>query len=692
MRPHGRHASRDTGNARPRVHASKAGETMDVPFVLRKPPANSAISHAVSKIGGASSFSSLNKFGSFATGSSAARSDTGASQTSRPALPAQTRENRAPKSSNERVRATSSSQPQPAKVSEVAAAAVKRAAAAAQWNVLNEPAARKRFLEQIAERQKARKTSAEATTALQTTRTFVPWAQYAPSIGKPVGTGGGQKLLLLAEPWVAPIEWVPRVNGLRSEQKALQKRAVEALRLAPALTTASWVHILDEPAALLARWEPDALVCAQLDALCALAGHDRLAAIRRQICHLDAHLRRAYGTEPLACMSERVGRSRLESFLRERNEAAEVRALAQAARGQLDAAAADATEEAENGAAAAALSLLATAKRAFGLDWSVDHTGLDQYRSRPPAREDGGAADPGALYALHCELVAADPGTNEFVAGAAAMAALQMHTCLRSALAMRSRLPQPDEHGMAVGASGMDLKKGRWRIAGRPLICSMLGHSGSDAWYKRACRVLDTNEFNERHKSLIRAHNGIGGNPNKATAWLDREPTEGEWNATLSVVTAVPTRAPSASKPGKVKWRAVEPPLLRQNDGSLPNITKHSLKKVKIAVYAALRLHPDYMVEAGAHAGSVIERMSVAAMHDDVRRMRPSGLHVALGYARQALSESVAEVDYCAFQAVRLWISQTGLEKLPRHDTWRALSAWTHGRATLPEATPPLAP
>ena len=57
-------------------------------------------------------------------------------------------------------------------------------------------------------------------------------------------------------------------------------------------------------------------------------------------------------------------------------------------------------------------------------------------------------------------------------------------------------------HGMAVGSAGMDLKKGQWRSAGRPLIMSVHGYSGSDGWYERSCSVLDQDDFNTRRRNL----------------------------------------------------------------------------------------------------------------------------------------------------------------------------------------------
>ena len=72
---------------------------------------------------------------------------------------------------------------------------------------------------------------------------------------------------------------------------------------------------------------------------------------------------------------------------------------------------------------------------------------------------------------------------------------------------------------MAIGSSGMDLKKNNWSTAGRPLVCHSRGYSGSDDWFRLAQWCLNHDGFNQRTYSLLRAHNGPGGDPYKATGW-----------------------------------------------------------------------------------------------------------------------------------------------------------------------------
>ena len=58
---------------------------------------------------------------------------------------------------------------------------------------------------------------------------------------------------------------------------------------------------------------------------------------------------------------------------------------------------------------------------------------------------------------------------------------MQCNSGARTRLQRRSRRPRRVSNGMAVGAASMDLKKGKWRTAGRPLIMSVWGPTGSDA-------------------------------------------------------------------------------------------------------------------------------------------------------------------------------------------------------------------
>ena len=265
---------------------------------------------------------------------------------------------------------------------------------------------------------------------------------------------------------------------------------------------------------------------------------------------------------------------------------------------------------------------------------------------------------------------------------------------------------------MAIGATGADLKKGRWSVAGRPLVCSVHGCSGRDAWFVESCAALDADGFNQRVRSLARHHNGANGDPRRATAWLDREPTLAEWNATLAVLCALDVHAPD---PQSGASRRVVPHLLSDALGKRVTYTSHSLKMLKPCLYSAERelaararaharipasrplatrrhrrrshrtpavLHTDYAVEPGAHSGSQLERMSVAGATALARSIRPRGLAVALRYARAARSQTILEIDHMAYAVYRAWVAHVGLRGMPRVDGWAALSRWASACAS----------
>jgi hypothetical protein len=172
------------------------------------------------------------------------------------------------------------------------------------------------------------------------------------------------------------------------------------------------------------------------------------------------------------------------------------------------------------------------------------------------------------------------------------------------------------------------------------------GSTGSDTAYTLACEVLDRDDFNRRHRSLLRAHDGAGGDPRRATRFLDRPPTDDETNATLRVLCQLDVRCAQPAAAGQhARTVKVSPHLLRRADGAVPDYTAHSLKQWKIDLYQALLLHTDFIVEPGAHAGSQLERMSVAGATDQARQIRPTGLSVALRYARATASGCVREAS-----------------------------------------------
>ena len=116
--------------------------------------------------------------------------------------------------------------------------------------------------------------------------------------------------------------------------------------------------------------------------------------------------------------------------------------------------------------------------------------------------------------------------------------------------------------------------------------------------------------------------------------------------------------------------------LVTHQSGAVPNVTPHALKRAKPSAYVALRIHVDYAVEAGAHAGSRVERMSVSGMHQDVRGIRPSGTRTALRYARGCSHETPAAVDHLVFRLVRAYVAHTGLSRLAERHSWDAFAAW----------------
>jgi hypothetical protein len=343
------------------------------------------------------------------------------------------------------------------------------------------------------------------------------------------------------------------------------------------------------------------------------------------------------------------------------------------------------------------VSILGAANRGLHLQLNIEHPLLDQFRGRPPTREDGGAEPPEPLLLLHLELGAADRAKPLALRKCFALACTATSVCLRTALGKRSRRPRRAAAGMAVGSAGSDLKKGRWAIPNRPLIQSVHGCSGSDEAYRLSCETLDEGDFGRRHRSLLRMHNGRGGDPRLATGFLDRPPTEHEWNATLAILISEEVHA---SQPGAHSTRRqarVSPHLLRDANGRAPGLTSHSLKQWKISAYHALLLHTDYIVEPGAHAGSEMERLSISGANASTRAIRPTGLNVGLRYARASRGHSAIEVEHLVWTCLRAWLASAPLATLPRTEGWAALTRWSSDRAAAggdagPASLYPMAP
>lgn len=516
-------------------------------------------------------------------------------------------------------------------------------------------------------------------------RRYMPYHEWAVVHGathkvqRAEGGARGQKVLLLAAPIMPPTGWFPRVHGLASERTELSKRALEATRMGGALAPHSVAGLLDTEWDAICAWPRAKAIGAMLDALCALAGHSRMAAWRQHLCGLDQLLVSEYGMPRNSVMHAAVGASILQDYLRGRDEACELRKRAAAARAHAGLASPQAGEDADaesgatNGSAACALSALTGAGAAMHLRLSTGHALLNQYRRRLPTREDGGAVPPEPLLPAHLELGAATPWHGEIVQGCFAMCAAIADFCVRRALGTRSRTPDFAEGEMAVALAGCDLKKDLWALDGRPLICAARGSSGTDEWLHVLRRVLQSGGFNAKAKSWLRAHDGPGGDPRHAKRWLDREQTEAEANTMLQALCALDVAPPGTTAGSRAK---VSPHLLRDESGKVPAYTMHSLKMWKPSLYLALLLHTDYVCEASAHAGSQLERLSLAAVQGQAKALRPAGLAVALRYARGARSQTVVEVDRLAFSCMRAWLATAGLAAVPRTGGWTALARW----------------
>ena len=507
---------------------------------------------------------------------------------------------------------------------------------------------------------------------------FVPWAAYAARLGLLKGAGKGQGTSMLAPPLQPPAGWFPSVHGMGGERTELAKRGLEATRIASALSQASVARMVDASWQAICKWPAGVVAATVLDAICASGGHSRIAVRRQHLVSLDEHLRAVYGYPRLAVMHEEIGASQIRTYLQERDrEALERARLTRLRKAQRDQSiTGDADDAVSGGSAAAALSALESANNAYHLKLHVEHPSLQQFRGRPPTREDAGAESPEPLLDLHLELIAADTSQNQFVRGVAAMARCMSSACLRKALGCRGLTPKVVSDGTAIGPTGKDLKKGRWSVAGRPFIVQVHGVSGDSTWFRVLRDVLELDGFNSATHSLLRAHNGAAGDPTRATAWLPRECTTSEWNASLQACCNLHAHMRDAHG----RMVQVSPHLLATEGGSIPNYTGHSLKQIKPDLYSALLLHTDYIVEAGAHAGSELERLSMRGAMQYAKEPRPSGLATALRYARGARSQSVVEVDKLAYATIRAWIAEVGIEKLPRERGWAELTAWVSKR------------
>ena len=263
----------------------------------------------------------------------------------------------------------------------------------------------------------------------------------------------------LAEPISLPKDYVPYVHNRTEAPKELVARALEASRIAPALPWRSLEHLLDEPASSLRKWPPGTLALATIEALSSSHSAARMAEWRRHLVNLNDHMCHAYCTPNLHCLQARVGAQVLKDYLKGRLEADSLRKAATLARkGDTSCSGLPVSPASQSGSAAAALSALASAATALNLDINTSHPTLDQYRTRPKTREDGGAVDPEPLLVIFLELGAADTCLSMPVRGGMALLANAAHLCVRKALGARSRRARRVEGEHAIGGAGCDLK------------------------------------------------------------------------------------------------------------------------------------------------------------------------------------------------------------------------------------------
>jgi hypothetical protein len=529
----------------------------------------------------------------------------------------------------------------------------------------------------------------------------MPWAQWAPLHGnarqraraaQPRATGG--TVLLIGKPWQAPHGYTPKVHYLRGDAEEAQRRLVEALRIAPAVSQRTWCFLLDVSQERLAQMPEPLRTMRQLDSVCCLNGHNTLAAWRRAIHALSKLMTREEGYVPRACMHVDVSASTLRALLEERAEQSdEVARMAMArAKEKGDARAiarARDPKEEEGGATASLLGHCASLASALGLRWNCGHASLDQYRKRAPPRDQGQAITPDIGTIVRYELIAADPdGCGTVASECAAMAANNAHLCIRKALGARSDPSEDAPSDMIVATKGMDHKKNKWSRRGAPAQSSRFGFSGSDVWAVKARRVTSEESFASKFRCQLRAHNGKDGRLAGATCLLDRPPTDQEFINTLRDLEALQPRAPARKG---TSTRSSSNAGERWPKGGLHDITTHSLKRVKPTMYGALRLHPDYLPEAGAHAGSHLERMTVGAAVRQMRSIRPAGLQVAFGYARDGIAAGVCEVDHSAYRLLRAFVAQANAVDLGP-GSWEKLTKWAVGNGPSKAATASMIP
>ena len=150
--------------------------------------------------------------------------------------------------------------------------------------------------------------------------------------------------------------------------------------------------------------------------------------------------------------------------------------------------------------------------------------------------------------------------------------------------------------------------------------------------------------------------------------------------AAPTAATDPPARSPqeeARKSPAELTHAAGEP-------GTAPCATKPSQDPGD--QHGSLRLHTDHMVEPGAHAGSKTERLSVHGMTQMIAKGRPRGVAIAIRYARAAYSpEAIAQTDMSVTEAMRRFVAETGIQAMPRCQSWAAVTQWASGLCSSPE-------
>ena len=117
-----------------------------------------------------------------------------------------------------------------------------------------------------------------------------------------------------------------------------------------------------------------------------------------------------------------------------------------------------------------------------------------------------------------------------------------------------------------------------------------------------------------------------------------------------------------------------------------------SLKFAKPCAFGASGVHSTYISEPGAWAGSWLERQSQRGVVDAISELPHAShdLSTAIGYASRGLCANATEVEILVAELIRFYVSECGLEGIPREDGWGSFTAWVFSRfPRTPTAHPP---